>query len=96
MAQLSIRIDDTDKSQAEQLFNSLGLNLTTAVNMFIKQALKTRSIPFEVKESVKTREEKGKELTAIIKKKVETGEQKVRSFDLTKEEDIKAFEKIWD
>jgi DNA-damage-inducible protein J len=48
MAQLNIRIDDNLKNDAEILFNDLGLNLSTAVTMFIKQAVRQRSIPFEI------------------------------------------------
>ena len=35
--------------KAEQLFNELGLNLTTAVNIFLRQAIRTGGIPFEIK-----------------------------------------------
>jgi len=38
MAQINIRMDDELKSNAEKLFNELGLNITTAVTMFLKQA----------------------------------------------------------
>ena len=46
---LNIRTDVEVKAAAEQLFNELGLNLTTAVNMFLRQAIRTGGIPFEVK-----------------------------------------------
>jgi len=46
---LNIRTDVDVKCAAEQLFNELGLNLTTAVNMFLRQAIRTGGIPFEVK-----------------------------------------------
>jgi len=46
---LNIRTDTEIKAAAEQLFNELGLNLTTAVNMFLRQAIRTGGIPFEVK-----------------------------------------------
>ena len=48
MAQINIRIDDDLKASAESLFADLGLNISTAVNMFIKQAVRNRGIPFEV------------------------------------------------
>ena len=37
MANINIRIDDNLKKDAENLFNDLGLNMTTATTMFLKQ-----------------------------------------------------------
>ena len=48
MAQLNIRIDDDLKANAEDLFHDLGLNISTATIMFMKQAVRQRSIPFEI------------------------------------------------
>ena len=48
MAQINIRIDDNLKNEAEILFNDMGLNMSTAVIMFIKQAIRKKSIPFEI------------------------------------------------
>ena len=47
---ISIRTDTETKRQAEELFNELGLNMSTAFNMFMKQALRERRIPFTVGE----------------------------------------------
>jgi len=49
MTQMNIRIDETVKARAEALFDDLGLNMTTAVNMFIKAALRNNGIPFPLK-----------------------------------------------
>lgn len=46
---INIRTDAEVKAAAEQLFNELGLNFTTAVNMFLRQAIRTGGIPFEIK-----------------------------------------------
>lgn len=46
---LNIRIDKSIKDQAEEIFNELGLNMTTAVNMFLKTAIREHGIPFELK-----------------------------------------------
>ena len=48
MAQINIRIDDDLKTNAEVLFDDLGLNITTAVIMFIRQAVRQGNIPFEI------------------------------------------------
>ena len=37
---LNIRIDKAIKDQAEEIFNELGLNMTTAVNMFLRTAIR--------------------------------------------------------
>jgi len=46
---LTIRIDEGLKQQAETLFNGIGLNITTAINVFFRQAIREQSIPFELK-----------------------------------------------
>jgi len=48
MAQVNIRMDDDLKVQADKLFYELGLNMTTAFNMFVRQSLRQGGIPFEV------------------------------------------------
>lgn len=46
---ISIRMDTDLKAQADALFNELGMNLTTAFNIFVRQSLREGGIPFEVK-----------------------------------------------
>ncbi len=46
MANINIRIDDGLKRQAEQVFECLGLNMTTATTAFLKQVVRCRGIPF--------------------------------------------------
>ena len=48
MAQINIRIDDSLKKQAEILFEELGLNMSTAFNVFIRQSIRQGGIPFEI------------------------------------------------
>ena len=45
---VNIRIDRKLKEQAEELFSALGLNMTTAINIFIRQAVNQGGIPFRV------------------------------------------------
>ena len=49
---LNIRTDKEVKAQAEKIFDALGLNMTTAVNIFLRQAIRENGIPFEVKLNV--------------------------------------------
>ena len=43
---VSIRMDTQLKKQAEELFADLGLNMTAAMTMFLRQAVRTQGIPF--------------------------------------------------
>lgn len=44
-----IRIDEATKKQAVELLEGLGMNLSEAVNMFLKQVVLYRGIPFEIR-----------------------------------------------
>ncbi len=46
---LNVRVDANDKKNFEQFCNSVGMNVSTAVNMFIKAVLREQKLPFEVK-----------------------------------------------
>jgi len=50
MAQVNFRVEDSVKADAEALFDRLGLSLSTAIGIFIRQALQCRGLPFEVRE----------------------------------------------
>ena len=51
---LNIRIDRDLKIQADKLFSDMGMNLTTAVNVFVRQAVLERAIPFKIYRGFKT------------------------------------------
>ena len=44
----SIKIDEKTKREAQKLFKDLGLNLSTAINIFLKQAIREKGIPFYI------------------------------------------------
>ena len=44
-----IRIDEATKKQAVELLEGLGINLSDAINMFLKQVVLRGGIPFEVR-----------------------------------------------
>ena len=48
VSNLNIKIDRELKAQADKLFNEMGMNLTTAVNVFVRQAVLERAIPFKI------------------------------------------------
>lgn len=49
MANLNIRVDDMLKQQAEKVFEELGMNMTTATTIFLKQCVRCNGIPFELR-----------------------------------------------
>ena len=46
---LNIKTDKEIKEQAEIIFSESGLNMTTAINMFLKTIVRENGIPFELK-----------------------------------------------
>lgn len=49
---INVRVDTELKQAAEALFNDLGLNMSSAITMFLKSAVSHDGIPFEVKRKV--------------------------------------------
>ena len=47
-ANINIRVDSDVKSKAQDLFSSLGLDITSAINIFLRQAIRKNGIPFEL------------------------------------------------
>ena len=45
---ISIRMDAQLKEQADELFAELGMNISTAFNIFVRQSLREGGIPFDV------------------------------------------------
>ena len=46
---INVRVDAALKQEAEALFNDLGLNMSSAITMFLRSAVSHDGIPFEVK-----------------------------------------------
>lgn len=76
MAKVStnISIDADVKKQAIELFNDMGLDLSTAINIYLKKALAEQRIPFEVSRDPNA-------LTAKVIAEAERGENLVGPFD---------------
>ena len=45
---INIRMDSDLKAQADALFGELGMNLSTAFNIFVRQSIRDGGIPFEI------------------------------------------------
>ena len=52
----SIRMDKDLKKSCEKLYGELGMNLTTAINVFLRQSLRAGGFPFDVKLDQPTKE----------------------------------------
>ena len=46
---IQVRVDDDLKAKSDELFKELGTDTTTAIRMFLKQALAVNGFPFEIK-----------------------------------------------
>ncbi len=48
-ANFTIRLDGNVKKEAESTYNELGLNLTTAINVFLRKSIAVGGFPFDVR-----------------------------------------------
>ena len=55
---INVRVDAELKKSAEALFNDLGLNMSTAITMFLKSAVNHDGIPFEIRHQTPNAETK--------------------------------------
>lgn len=56
-ANLSIRVDAELKKDVESCLEDMGMNMSTAINIYLKQIVKQRAIPFRVTASPKVNQE---------------------------------------
>ena len=45
---INIQVDSKIKKEATNILNDLGLNMSTAINLFLRQVIKRNGLPFEV------------------------------------------------
>ena len=86
---MSIRMDVELKKQADAMLSDMGLNMTTAMNMFLRQVVRQGRIPFEVATDIPNTETLAaiKEMDDII-----SGRKSGKRYSSTKElfEDLEA------
>lgn len=87
-----IRLSDTEKSEAFNVLQELGMTPAQAIRLFLKQVVETRSIPFSIaRSSVQQLEQK-----AQLRQQLETTTgQKLKRFD-TREEAVVALNQWFD
>ena len=70
MAVINIHVNDEVKKEAETIFKSLGLNMSVAMNLFLKKCINENGIPFDLKISNREAlEETNRILNGDIKRK---------------------------
>jgi DNA-damage-inducible protein J len=73
---VSFRMDVNIKKQAEELFIDLGLNMTTALTMFLRQAIRVQGIPFEI-----TRTPNAETLAAMLEAEKAAADPSVKGYN---------------
>ena len=77
---INVRVDASLKKDAEKLFNELGLNMSSAVTMFLKSAVSYEGILFEIKR-IRPNSETIEALAEYQKMKDKTKCKRYKSFD---------------
>ena len=49
MGQVNFRIDDETKRQADELFGRMGMTMSSAITVFLKQAINDQAFPFRIR-----------------------------------------------
>jgi len=86
---LNIRINKDLKERAEAFFSELGLNMSSAFNIFIRQALREGKIPFEI--SLANEQFYSPENSAVLRKSIK--EAREGKFVTKTLDDLRAMEK---
>ncbi len=82
-AVLQTRVDIDTKKKADELFDSLGLDTTTAIRLFLKQSINQQKIPFEI--VLPQMNISGQTLAAIEEAKKISRDPAVKSYSSAKE-----------
>ena len=84
---LSVRVDANDKKKFEQFCENVGMNVSTAINMFIKAVLREQKLPFEIR---------SKTFDNIIDEKLQEAESEMKNTSkrYSKEEILESINQI--
>ena len=84
---LSVRVDANDKKNFEQFCDEGGMNVSTAINMFIKAVLREQKLPFEIR---------SKTFDNIIDEKLQEAESEMKNTSkrYSKEEILESINQI--
>ena len=62
----TVRMDSDIKKQCEAIYGELGINLTTAINVFLRQSLRAGGFPFDVRLDQPNKETMAAMLEAVL------------------------------
>ncbi|NCD07394.1 MAG: type II toxin-antitoxin system RelB/DinJ family antitoxin [Spirochaetia bacterium] len=65
-AYINVRVDEETKKEVENILDILGINISTAVDLFLSQIILNKGLPFKVKLPKKGAAEKEQELAEAI------------------------------
>ena len=82
---LSVRVDEVDKKNFEIFCSETGMNVSVAINMFIKSVLREHKLPFEIKTDPFYSEKNIKYLEEIVSD-IKNGKAKFEEHELIEEE----------
>ena len=57
----SLRLDEKTRSDAQKIFNDLGMDFSTGIKIYLKQVIKTNSIPFKLSNDTPSSLERSRE-----------------------------------
>lgn len=72
---LNIRIDEDLKKRAEQLFAELGLNMSSAITVFLRSCIDYNGIPFEIRKTNNAVAVNDEELLSVSKSLIDKNRQ---------------------
>lgn len=94
---VNIKMDEDVRNQAKELFNKMGLDMTTAVNIFLIQSIREQKIPFQI--STVKNEMTEEEIEKLIAKKLQEAEADIDNGRVIEysylQEDVKKKLSLW-
>lgn len=94
---VNIKMDEDVRNQAKELFNKMGLDMTTAVNIFLIQSIREQKIPFQI--SAVKNEMTAEEMEKLIAKKLQEAEADIDNGRVIEysylQEDVKKKLSLW-
>ena len=78
---INVRVDSALKEQAEKLFSELGMNMTTAITVFLRSAVNYEGIPFEIRKNTPNEETRAALAEYEAMKNSPTAYKRYDSFD---------------
>ena len=81
MAQISFRVDDEIKKNAERTFDDIGISMSAAINIYLKTVVRENRIPFELSADPFYSDENMSRLRESIRQ-VRDGEKKLTEHEI--------------